>query len=69
MWISFLFQEGIFVSDVDANSIANLYLKKLDKILDVDGTDFSKMSLSEANRFFDENHSQNSAFSVMISRK
>lgn len=54
---------------MNAFSIANLYLKKMDKILDVDGTDFTKMSLTEANRFFDENHSQNSAFNVMISRK
>lgn len=62
-------QEGIFVCDVNQNSIANLYLKKMDKILDVDGTDITRMGLSEANSFFDENHSQNSALNVMISRK
>lgn len=55
--------------DVSQNSIANLYLRKMDKILDVDGTDFTRMGLSEASRFFEENHSQNSALNVMISRK
>lgn len=57
------------MSEVSQSSIANVYLKRLDKILDVDGTDFTRMSLSEANRFFQENHSQNSALNVMISRK
>lgn len=64
-----LFQDGIFVSAVDPNSIANLYLKKMDKILDIDGTDFTKIGLKEAMRFLDENQCQNSAFNVMISRK
>lgn len=63
-------QAGIYVNDVDKQSIANLYLRKMDKILDIDGTDFTKMSLIEAQRFIDENIlCQNSAFNVMISRK
>lgn len=62
-------QEGIYVSDVNENSIANLYLKRMDKILDVDGTDFTRLSLSEATEFFGENHSQNSALNVMVSRQ
>ena len=51
------------------NSIANLYLKPRDKILDVDGTDFTKMSLTEATRFLYANNSQGAALNVMISRK
>lgn len=62
-------QEGIYVSDVNENSIANLYLKRMDKILDVDGTDFTRMGLNEARQFFAESHSQNAALNVMISRK
>lgn len=65
----FSLQDGIFVSDVNPNSIANLYLKRMDKILDIDGTDFTKMGLKDALRFVDENQCQNSAFNVMISRK
>lgn len=57
------------MSEVKADSIANLYLKRMDKILDVDGTDFTRMKLDEAERFFAESHSQNAALNVMISRK
>lgn len=59
------------MSEVKATSIANLYLKKMDKLLDVDGTDFTRMSLSDAKSFFEENHSQqnSAALNVMISRK
>lgn len=41
-------QQGIFISEVDAHSSAHGKLKPMDKVLDIDGVDFSKISLNDA---------------------
>lgn len=39
---------GIFVGDVDVNSIVNTILKRHDKVLDMDGVDFTRIALPDA---------------------
>lgn len=39
---------GIFVGDVDGNSIVNTILKRHDKVLDMDGVDFTRIALTDA---------------------
>lgn len=39
---------GIFVGDIDVNSIVNTILKRHDKVLDIDGVDFTRISLPDA---------------------
>lgn len=60
----FLFQ-GIFVSDVDKQSSAHGKLSVKDKILDVDGVDFTKISLVDAETVLSN---AGSIINIMISR-
>lgn len=39
---------GIFVGDVDVNSIVNTMLRRHDKVLDMDGVDFTRIALPDA---------------------
>lgn len=40
--------QGIFVEEVNNSSAASRFLKKMDKILDIDGVDFTNISFKEA---------------------
>lgn len=57
--------QGIFVSDVDKQSSAYGKLSVKDKILDVDGVDFSKISLVDAETVLSN---AGSIINIMISR-
>lgn len=57
--------QGIFVSDVDKQSSAYGKLSPKDKILDVDGVDFSKISLVDAETVLSN---AGSIINIMISR-
>lgn len=46
--ITELQNQGIFVDDIVSSSAASRFLKKMDKILDIDGVDCTRISLKEA---------------------
>lgn len=41
-------RQGIFISEVDGQSAAHGKLHPMDKVLDVDGVDFTKISMNDA---------------------
>lgn len=48
-FLVFVYQlQGIFVSEVDSHSSAHGKLHPMDKVLDIDGVDCSKISLDDA---------------------
>jgi PDZ domain-containing secreted protein len=51
-------EPGIFVCKISPNSPAESTLKLHDKILDIDGRDFTKLSVNEAKHILLEQHAQ-----------
>lgn len=59
------YSQGIFVDDVYHTSAASRLLKKMDKILDIDGVDFTNISLKEASTVLSNS---GPILNIMISR-
>jgi PDZ domain-containing secreted protein len=51
-------EPGIFVCQISPNSPAESTLRLNDKILDIDGRDFTKLSVNEAKHILLEQHTQ-----------
>lgn len=58
--------QGIFVSDVENGSAAYGIVHVMDKILDVNDVDFTKISLADARAIL---RSDTSNLNIMVSRK
>lgn len=65
-FVFFINSQGIFISDVAKQSLAYGKLSAKDKILDVDGVDFTKISLVDAETVLSN---AGSIINIMVSRE